>query len=211
MEYLFQLSKYDQDGIEAQVSKALEKRTELKSRRKYPGLWRNIDRLNVPKAPQPVLRRRVIRYRIYGAVLLALGIFLFVPGLIEPDKLLVPLIAGVICLLSGLVCLLPRRKKPSRQFKAAASKLLAGAQAFEQVENAPVLVRFTQDGMMLPDGKVVPYDCFDAIVETESIYLFTWNARVTVLQKRDFIAGTHADFLSFMREKTDLVPAGFPD
>jgi hypothetical protein len=207
MEYTFQLSAYNQNDLEAQVSNTLEKRRELSSRQKLPGLWRATDRLNARKAPEPVLRRRAVRYKIYGAVLLVLGIFLLVPGLTEPKELLVPLIVGAICVLLGFIYLLPRRKKPSRKFRAAAAKLLAGAQTAEQAGNAPVLVRFAQDGMMLPGGEVIPYDCFEAIVETENIYLLTWNGRVTVLQKRDLLDGTHEDFLLFLEEKAGLKTA----
>ncbi len=206
MEFTFQLSKYDQDDMEAQVSKALEKRTELSSRRTLPGLWRAIDRLDGPKAPKPVLRRRATRYKIYGVVLLALGIFLLVPGLTEPKELLVPLITGAISVLLGFMYLIPRREKPSQQFHAAAGELLAGVQAVEVVGNRPILVHFGPDGMMLPDGKVIPYACFDAVVETESIYLLTWKERVTVLQKRDLRAGTQEGFLCFLEEKTQLKP-----
>ena len=206
MGFTFQLSEYNQENMEAQVSKALEKRTELSSRRKFPWMWKAIDRLDGLKVLSCVSRRRAIRYKIYGVVLLTLGIFLLVPGLMVPKELLVPLITGAICILLGLLYLLPRRKKPSQKFHAAAVKLLAGVRTAEQLGNAPILVCFAQDGMMLPNGEVVPYDCFDAIAETESIYLLTWKERVTVLQKRDLIAGTHEDFLWFLEEKTDLKP-----
>ncbi len=206
MEFTFQLSEYNQSDMGAQVSKALEKRTELNSRRKLPWMWKSIDRLDGPKVPTRVSRRRVIRCKIYGFVLLTLGIFLFVPGMMEPKELLVPLITGAVSIFLGIVSLLPRRKKSSRIFDAAAVKLLAGALTAEQLENTPILVRFTQDGMMLPDGEVISYDCFDTIVETESIYLLTWKERVTVLQKRDLLSGTHEDFLRLLEEKTSMKP-----
>lgn len=206
MDFTFQLSNYNQDDLEAQVCKALEKRSELSSRQRFPGLWSSIDRLEGSKAPKPVRRRRASRYKIYGVVLLALGIFLLVPGLSEPEELLVPLVAGVVCVLMGLAYLMPRREKPSKKFRAMAVKLLAGAQTVEQAGNAPVLVCFSEAGMKLPDRDIIPFDCFDAIVETEGIYLFTWNGRVTILQKRDLITGAEEDFLRFLREKTDLKP-----
>lgn len=54
-EYRFVLTPYD-PSLADELSRALEKRTELSSRKKYPGLWRQTDRLhayNEPEAPEP--------------------------------------------------------------------------------------------------------------------------------------------------------------
>lgn len=68
-----------------QLAMALDKRLELHSRRTMPGLWSVTDRLNsMPRASEAVLKRRQVRYRIYGVVLLVLGLFLLIPGLMEP-------------------------------------------------------------------------------------------------------------------------------
>lgn len=111
MEFLFQISKCNQDNLKLQLSKTLDKLAELNSRKRLPWLWKYIDRLNaVPKAPMPVLRRRAVRYKIYGVILLIMGIYLLIPGLMEPKKLLVPLISGATSVSFGLVCLLSRKK-----------------------------------------------------------------------------------------------------
>ena len=39
MEFVFKTGSYDGPGITAQVSRALEVRTELESRAKMPGMW----------------------------------------------------------------------------------------------------------------------------------------------------------------------------
>ena len=44
-EYRFVLTPYD-PSLADELSRALEKRTELSSRKKYPGLWRQTDRLH---------------------------------------------------------------------------------------------------------------------------------------------------------------------
>ena len=202
MEFLFRISEYNQDNLELQLSKALNKLTELNSRESLPWLWKSIDRLDaVPKASMQVLRRRAVRYKIFGVLLFVLGVFLLVPSLIEPRELLVPLVSGAIFVLLGLVCFLPRQKKPPK-FHAAAVKLLALAQTSEQLGD----VSFSQDGMKLPEGEVISYDCFNTIVETENIYLLIWKDRVTVLQKRDLLNGTHEEFLRILEEKTNLTP-----
>ena len=89
--YDFQVTPYDTESLLRQVSTALEKRTELISRQRYPGLWENIDRLNTMAKGR---QRSSLRTRIMGIVCLVLGIFLFVPGLLKPQELLVPLLAG---------------------------------------------------------------------------------------------------------------------
>ena len=45
-DFIFHLTPYDTRKLLPQVSKALEKRTELLSRQRYPGLWKQTDRLN---------------------------------------------------------------------------------------------------------------------------------------------------------------------
>ena len=73
-------------GLREQLARALEKRMELNSRKVMPKLWAVTDRLrSVPKAPEPVLRRRRVRYKIYGVILLVLGLLLLIPGLMEPE------------------------------------------------------------------------------------------------------------------------------
>jgi hypothetical protein len=207
MEYIFELSEYNRDELEAQACAAVEKRVELSSRRVLPRVWKAVDRLSTRKAPEPILRRRAARYKIYGFALLAFGIFLLIPGLMEPKELFVPLIMGTVCTLLGVLYLLPRRKQPSRKIREGAAQLISGAQTAARRGNAPVMIRFSQDGMMLPGGEAVTYDSFDAIVETASVYLLTWNGkRAILLQKRDLAEASQEDFLRFFEEKTELKP-----
>ena len=77
MEFIFKATEYDEISFKSQVSKALEIRTELLSRKEHPKLWKFVDKLNSKeKAPEEVLKKRYVRYRIYGAVLVFLGLFI---------------------------------------------------------------------------------------------------------------------------------------
>lgn len=46
MEFIFVLNEYDDAAFKAQVSKVLEKRTELISRKEHPKLWMYTDKMN---------------------------------------------------------------------------------------------------------------------------------------------------------------------
>lgn len=68
-----------------QVQTLLAKRVELDSRRRLPKLWALTDRLNrAERAPQAVQVRRRRRRSILGVLYWALGLFLLLPGLMEP-------------------------------------------------------------------------------------------------------------------------------
>ena len=81
MEFVFRLSDYGDPALDSEAARLLEQRLEAQSRRAAPGVWRWVDRLRACAAEGQERRRR----RIYGAVLLALGVFLLVPGLAEPE------------------------------------------------------------------------------------------------------------------------------
>ena len=51
---------------------------------------------------------------------------------------------------------------------------------------------FTDTGMELGET-VVEYAALDSVIATEDIYMFVWDGKVTVLQKRD-LDGGDADF-----------------
>ena len=104
--FSFQITPLDPSGSRRQVSRALEQRTDRLSRQTYPRLWRLADRLNrVPKAPDHVLRRRRKLHAVLGLVNWLLGLFLLLPGLMDPAALTVPLLVGGVCfgLASGVL------------------------------------------------------------------------------------------------------------
>ena len=206
MEYTFKLSNYDSNCLNEQLSQALEKHTELLSRHKLSRIWKRIDQLNSLKTTESVRKHRAVRYKIYGIVLLLLGIFLLIPGLMEPTELIVPLLTGVFCIGLGIIYLLPRKKINSKRFSKAASELLNKLQRINQSEEQHILVRFTPEGMALMNEDVISYHCFNRLIQTKDMYVLIWNKRITVLQKKDLISSTQQDFVVFLKEYTGLEP-----
>ena len=84
MDFIFHITNYDDPALDAEAAELLRQRLEAKSRQTVPGMWRVTDRLNAraSKGPGRETRRR---YRVYGVLLMALGVFALVPGLMEPQ------------------------------------------------------------------------------------------------------------------------------
>ncbi len=199
--FIFQINSYDTGSLLPQVSKALEKRTELVSRERYPGLWKHIDKLN-----NDVEQRRTQskpRTKIMSVVCLALGIFLFVPGLMEPQELLVPLLTGAIAMGAGIGGLWRSQKHTKNPFDKSAKLLLESKDTM--LTEQSITVSFSETGMTIPTGNsstdLVPYSNFECIIETADILLFVYDMRVAVLHKLDLTTGNIDDFCNFISEK----------
>ena len=70
-----------------QIAHALKTRIDSLSRLKYPAMWEHADRAAAKDTPEKKASREkaaAIRHRLWGIVFLALGIFLVVPGIMEP-------------------------------------------------------------------------------------------------------------------------------
>lgn len=203
--YIFQISAYDPDRLLPQVRKALEKRTEFLSRKRFPRMWKFTDACNGMVVGRKKSR---LRTRILSGLCLALGIFLFVPGLMEPQSLLAPLIAGALAIGIGIGGLWRSRKRKHRKdpFDQPARVLLAGKDAI--TAEAGFSVTFSEEGMALSapnaDALYIPYSEFECAVETEDLLLFVYGCRVTLLQKADLTTGTIDAFRAFISGK---VPA----
>lgn len=202
LNYIFQISPYDIDKLLPQVSMALEKRTELISREKYPGIWKYTDKFNSVAQGR---KRSRLRTRLLSIAFLALGIILFVPGLVKPKELLVPLLAGVVAIGSGIHGLWRSRKQKRNPFDKSAKLLLAGKDTVLMEKD--VRVSFTEKGMMLPtdndNSVLVPYKDFECVVETADTLLFVYSERVTVLQKNDLATDNVNDFCQFIAGKVE--------
>lgn len=203
-EYEFQISPYSNSTYVQQVSHALERRTESISRTQYPRIWKITDYFNSKKVSDVVLRKRKFRYKIYGIALIIMGIFLFVPGAMEPQKLTVPLVAGILGILVGVFTLWNSRtqKHQSKRFEQAAEKLLKGLKIAPSVR-----VKFTEKGMKIADQQPIPYSDFDFVCETNDLFLFTRNEQIAILQKRDMVEGSNEQFTSFLENYIEIIPS----
>lgn len=195
--YDFQITPYDTESLLQQVSAALEKRTELISRQRYPGLWENIDKLNTMAKGR---QRSSLHTRIMGIVCLALGVFLFVPGLLKPQELLVPLLAGTFAILIGVFYLYISRKSKKNPFNESAKILLMGKDTISAEQS--IVVSFSETGMEIrtdnKDLQHIPYSDFESMIETIDLFLFVHDTRITVLQKKDLTSNTISGFRNFI-------------
>ena len=199
MQYRFQTSAYDVPLLLPEVEAALTKRVEAEGRRKLPGLWKTIDRISAGKptvtAGEMTRGRRVYR-RIVGTVLLLVGLFLVIPGLVAPDELFGPLLVGLFAVGTAVYYLGSTRKNRAGTQRKQAQKLL------EDIAKAPSQpVVFTADGMELEGQAPVPYESITFYTETPSGVLLNWADRATFLQKRDLAEGEWTGFAALLREK----------
>lgn len=221
MDFVFKLSSYDSPDIEEETARLLDRRLEAYGRNVMPGLWAMTDRINQNRryaAEWPNQQRTAKRYRFYGALMLGLGIFMLVPGLMEPRKLLVVLLGGILAIISGIAYF--RRAKSlsnatglsgqphSRQAQTsrkAAGELLERLRSLD-LEKTPAAVQFDQDGIAVTEAEqrkvLVSYDGITDIYEEEHIWLLTYGKdRVLLLQKKDLSVGDAEDFLDYVQER----------
>ena len=195
--YNFQITPYDIESLLPQVSKALEKRTEFVSRERYPGLWENIDKLNAVSKGK---RRSSLRSKIMSIICLVLGVFLFVPGLMKPQELLVPLLVGAFAIVIGIVYLYIGRKDKKNPFDKSARLLLMGKDTISAKQS--IMVSFSESGMEIraddKEPQHIPYSDFESMIETEDLFLFVHDTRITVLQKKDLTSNDITDFRNFI-------------
>ena len=199
-DYIFHISPYDTEKLLPQVSRALEKRTEMGSRERFPGLWKHTDRFRSMARGR---KRSRLRTRGMSALCLAAGIFLAVPGLMEPRELFVPLLVGAAAMGAGIIGLWQSRARKKNPFDRAAKILLEGKDKSSAEQAASV--SFSEEGMTVPAGggkaEFVPYREFECAVETADSFLFVFGGRVLLLQKMDLKAECIGDFCSLISEK----------
>ena len=195
--YNFQITPYDTESLLQQVSKALEKRTEFVSRERYPSLWENIDKLNAVSKGK---RRSSLRSKVMSIICLVLGVFLFVPGLMKPQELLVPLLVGAFAIVIGIVYLYIGRKGKKNPFDKSARLLLMGKDTISAKQS--IMVSFSESGMEIRaddrEPQHIPYSDFESMIETEDLFLFVHDTRITVLQKKDLTSNDITDFRNFI-------------
>lgn len=195
--YNFQITPYDTESLLQQVSKALEKRTEFVSRERYPSLWENIDKLNAVSKGK---RRSSLRSKVMSIICLVLGVFLFVPGLMKPQELLVPLLVGAFAIVIGIVYLYIGRKGKKNPFDKSARLLLMGKDTISAKQS--IMVSFSESGMEIraddKESQHIPYSDFESMIETEDLFLFVHDTRITVLQKKDLTSNDITDFRNFI-------------
>lgn len=209
MEFVFQLSAYDDPALDKETVRLLEQRLEAHSRETAPGIWKFTDRLNAYASKGPGREKRRTRYRIYGVVLIALGIFALVPGLSEPRTPAL-ICAGVVGIVSGILefCLTREKKAPAppASCRKEAAKLLSQRRSVDwSLPENHTELRFDEAGLSISAGEetqTVPYGDMTGIFETEQLWLLVYGQEQAILlQRKDLTAGAAAEFLPYIQEK----------
>ena len=122
-DYLFELHSYDINSLIPQAGRALEKRTELVSRKRLPGLWRVTDACRAASGGKT---QSTLRTRVTSIVLLAFGAFLVVSGLSSSGEPSISMIIGAVSAVSGIGGLYRTSRLASKRFEKSAGLLLKG-------------------------------------------------------------------------------------
>ena len=213
MAFVFTRTPLD-EALLPQMAHALKTRIDSLSRLKYPAMWEQADRAAAKDTPEKKASREkaaAIRYRLWGIVFLALGIVLFVPGIMKASSLTVSMIVGAAAILLGLSRLFGKyisaEEKMNRRYEASARTLLNQLNRAQE-SGAPTLT-FDEEAMTMttPNGseEVVPYTAMEYVIEEEDLILITFGTKVTVIRQTEIVNGDIAEFLPFMEDKTTVI------
>ncbi len=197
MEFIFKPEKLTED-LSYQVSEAIAKRAELFSRKKLPGLWKKTDALNAKNLSGPALKRRKIFRKINGIICIAVGIFLFIPGLVKPDELFVPLVVGAFAIVFGISAVIPRKTSAER-YEKKAKKLIRAINSSVKPEDTVV---FNEEGIFENGAPLMEYQNLESVIENRSIFVVIDGAKIMVLRKTDMVFGNPEEFLIFVESRT---------
>lgn len=207
MEFVFELEPVTGEELLPQLSAALQARTELVSRARNPKLWRASDRMGAgPREDALTTKRRKLRYRIFGAVLLALGVFLFIPAITGRSLGLIPMLIGALSLFMGMQAFRWSSDKGllKTSFDKPARQLLEGLAA---PGRSGARVTFANAGIELrpsagePSG--IDYRDVDFIFETADLVVFTDSQRIIVLRKAELAGGGIDGWRELIIKKTE--------
>ena len=204
--YIFSMKPYDIDTLFSQVAWMLQKRVELASRKTLPGLWKVTDKLNaVPRAQEAELKRRRESRRRWGGLLLVMGIFLFVPGIMKPQELPVPLVAGFFAIVLG-VLYLRRDDYKKNSYEKKAKKLLENMNA--SMENQKLRLVFGDTELVMSgagEDKKISYDTVECALETVDLFGLIYENQIVLLQKKELLLGTAEELAKQLEEKVQYV------
>lgn len=193
--FIFCMKPYEAEALSSQVAWMLEKRTELASRKKLPGLWKLTDKLNAtPRASEAELKRRRESRRRWGGLLLVMGIFLFVPGIMKPQELPGPLIVGLLAILLG-AWYLRREGRKKNSYEKKAKKLLESLNA--SMEGQKLRFVLGDTGLMMSgagEDKKISYASIECALETADLFGLIYDNQIVLLQKKELLLGTVEEF-----------------
>lgn len=209
IEFIFQVADYDAEQLLPQVSKALQRRMELRTQKVKPGQ---------PDPSQMTEAQRKLQERmkkIWGIVFVALGIYFVYAAYQSGNIMSMQGIIGIVAIVWGISRLIPKRKVNPERYDKAAREFLDGHK--ENLGDQELQVCFSDEEMVIVTGAVedldqeaVAYDAIEFGMETEDIFLFVHGGRGVMLQKKDITLGSVEEFREFamkhVRSFTPYVP-----
>ncbi|WP_312061039.1 hypothetical protein [Anaerotignum sp.] len=191
MEFIFSLTNYHSTLFLPQISRVLEKITEMSSRKRFPRIWKYIDKMRV-KRKKGKSKQTLLKYKISGFLYLFVGIFLiaivFGFWLIKNDGTSTerPLFKKEILL----------KKERRTPYTKAADKFL---ETYENVESESI--QFSENVISFSKEPNIKYEEIDEVFVTTDFYVILWNERIVVLQKKDLKSSSEEAFLDFLSSK----------
>lgn len=204
--FIFSMKPYDTEALAEQTAWMLEKRVELASRKRLPGIWKITDKMNtVPRAPEVELKHRRERRKRWGGLFLVMGIFLFVPGVMKPQELPGPLIIGFLAIALGLWYLRKEDRKKNLYVKQA-KKLLESLNA--STENRKLRLVFDDTELAVSgtgEDKKISYSVVECALETADLFGLIYENQILLLQKKELLLGTAEEFAKQLEEHTEFI------
>ena len=140
---------------------------------------------------------------LLALVALPIGTLLTFVGLVDFQNL------GSLCLLGVIGLILGAAARGT--YKTAHLSTLSREAAFllhirsYLPEDSFPPVSFAPEGVYIGDGEAIPYSECESAFETLDLYLFLRNDRALLLQKKELVNGTPAQFSAFLSHHLDLI------
>ena len=197
MEFYFDIGPASRPDLIDQLATGLDLRTELRSREKLSGLWKQTDKLRA-QTTEDLLARRRKKSRITGILFLIVAVILLVPGL-SSGGINGMTVGGIIALLAGISNLNTRTGTVPKKCRQMAQKLV------EMRRTAPTaVIRFHEAGMSVNGGNPIAYDKLEGILELPALYLLFINNSAMFLTKDEGDEVDFAAFSDFLRARPNL-------
>lgn len=199
IEFIFQVKEYDSDALLPQVSKALQRRLELRNQQVRPG------KVDPSKMTEEQRKQAKIKNILWGVIWVAVGIYFLVSGFTKGENATLPLVIGVLAIFLGIKRLIPQRKQPhnTEKFDKAAKEFLDGHK--ENLGEEEHQVCFSDEEMIIVTGAIedldqeaVTYDEVEFAMETEDIFLLVHGGHGVMLQKKDITLGSVEEFRDYL-------------
>lgn len=192
MAFTFAIGPVSRDDLTDQLARALDLRTELRSRQAVPRMWKVTDKLR-EHTTEDAARRRAIKNRVFGIIFLVLGLILAIPAF-AVGGLSGATIGGVIAMIVGVTYLSPKSKNPPRRCVQTAGRLLA-----LRASAPTATVSFDDTGMTVGSSAPIPYAQMEGILETRDLYLLIFQNSAMFLLKEEQTVGTPEALSEFFR------------